>query len=263
VVLVAEDDESVRETVVALLSDLGYRVLKAKDAQSALNIVESGMPIDVLLTDVVMPGPLRSTELARKARERMPNLAVLFTSGYAENAIVHSGRLDANVELLSKPYTRESLARKLRHVLSIAADKKAAPAMRVESNFPLAVADPSRARRILVCEQDESIRDSTVELLVSSGYLATSASDARAALSILASEPVDILLTDIGLPDMSGTTLADYALSRIPSLKVIFTSDQPPASKAPAHFTGRILTKPFSFDALLAAITAAENPDRT
>ena len=100
-----------------MLAELGYRVLKAKDAQSALAIIESGVPIDLLLTDVVMPGPLRSPELARRARERMPNIAVLFTSGYTENAIVHGGRLDEGIDLLSKPYTREALARKIRHVL--------------------------------------------------------------------------------------------------------------------------------------------------
>ena len=88
-------------------------MLRAKDAQSALSIVESGMQIDLLFTDVVMPGPMRSPELARKARERIPNIAVLFTSGYSENAIVHSGRLDEGIELLSKPYTREALARKI------------------------------------------------------------------------------------------------------------------------------------------------------
>ena len=116
-VLVVEDDEEVRGTVVDMLCDLGYRVLKAKDAQSALAIVESGVPIDLLFTDVVMPGPLRSPELARKAQERLPNIAVLFTSGYTENAIVHGGRLDEGIELLSKPYTREAIARKIRHVL--------------------------------------------------------------------------------------------------------------------------------------------------
>jgi CheY-like chemotaxis protein len=115
--LVVEDDEDVRNTVIELLTDFGYRVLKAKDAQSALAIVESGVPIDLLFTDVVMPGPLRSPELARKARERLPEIAVLFTSGYTDNAIVHDGRLDEGIELLSKPYTREALARKIRHVL--------------------------------------------------------------------------------------------------------------------------------------------------
>ena len=63
--LVAEDDEYVRESIVAMFSDLGYRVLKAKDAESALVIIESGMPIDLLFTDVIMPGPLRSADLNR------------------------------------------------------------------------------------------------------------------------------------------------------------------------------------------------------
>ena len=73
-ILVVEDDEDVRTTVVEMLSELGYRVLKAQDAQSALAIVESGVPIDVMFTDVVMPGQLRSQQLAIKARERMPIL---------------------------------------------------------------------------------------------------------------------------------------------------------------------------------------------
>ncbi len=102
---------------------LGYRVLKARDAASALSVIESGAPIDLLFTDVVMPGPLKSTELARKAKERLPDLAVLFTSGYTENSIVHGGRLDPGVELLSKPYSREALARRIRHRSAIAPRK--------------------------------------------------------------------------------------------------------------------------------------------
>ena len=117
-ILVVEDDEGVRSTVVDMLTDLGYRVLKAKDAQSALVVIESGIPIDVLFTDVVMPGPLRSTELANTRRDRLPAITVLFTSGYTDNAIVHGGRLDEGTDLLSKPYTREALARKVRQVLS-------------------------------------------------------------------------------------------------------------------------------------------------
>ena len=116
-VLVVEDDEHVRATTAEILADLGYSVLKAKDADSALAIVESGIPIDVLFTDVVLPGALRSQDLARKAQERRATLAVLFTSGYTENAILHGGKLDAGVDLLNKPYTREELARKLQQVL--------------------------------------------------------------------------------------------------------------------------------------------------
>lgn len=116
-ILVVEDDAQVRATVVDLLTDLGYHVLKAPDAQAALTVVESGVPIDLLFTDVVMPGTLRSPELARRARALQPRIGVLFTSGYTENGIVHGGRLDEGVALLSKPYPREELARKIRSVL--------------------------------------------------------------------------------------------------------------------------------------------------
>jgi PAS domain S-box-containing protein len=116
-ILVAEDDDEVRASAAEMLTDLGYRVYKARDAVSALSVIEKGHAIDLLFTDVVMPGELRSPELARKAKERLPNIAVLFTSGYTENAIVHGGRLDAEVDLLPKPYTRDALARKIRQVL--------------------------------------------------------------------------------------------------------------------------------------------------
>ena len=116
--LVAEDDEGVRATVVELLQQLGYRVLQASDAASALAVLEGGAHVDLLFTDVVMPGPLRSPELARRARELLPDIAVLFTSGYAQDAIVHGGRLNPGLDLLGKPYTQDTLARKLRHVLA-------------------------------------------------------------------------------------------------------------------------------------------------
>ena len=123
-ILLAEDDEAVRETVVSMLSELGYRVLKANDAQSALSIIETGVPIDLLFTDVIMPGTLKSTELARKASKLIPHLPVLFTSGYTEDAFVDSGPPEDSFELLSKPYSREALARKLRHMLANAAQRK-------------------------------------------------------------------------------------------------------------------------------------------
>ncbi len=116
-ILVAEDDDEVRAAAAEMLTDLGYRVYKARDAKSALSVIEKGHNIDLLFTDVVMPGELRGPDLARKAKERLPNIAVLFTSGYTENAIVHGGRLDAGVDLLPKPYTRDALARKIRQVL--------------------------------------------------------------------------------------------------------------------------------------------------
>jgi CheY-like chemotaxis protein len=122
-ILVVEDDEEVRSTVTEMLRELGYNVLTARDAASALPILESGVKIDLLFTDVVMPGPLRSPELARKAKERIPGIGVLFTSGYTENAIVHGGRLDAGVNLLTKPYSRQVLASRVRRALDEREDK--------------------------------------------------------------------------------------------------------------------------------------------
>ncbi|MCG6119044.1 MAG: PAS domain S-box protein [Blastomonas sp.] len=116
-ILVVEDDDDVRTTVTSLLNELGYTTLTARDAAAGLAIVESGTEIDMLFSDVVMPGPVQSHELAKRAVQLIPQLAVLFTSGYAEKGIVRGGTLEAGVRLLSKPYTREMLARKVREAL--------------------------------------------------------------------------------------------------------------------------------------------------
>ena len=253
VVLVAEDDASVRETVAAMLGDLGYRVLQAKDAESALSIIESGMPIDLLLTDVVMPGALRSTELARKARERMPNLAVLFTSGYTQGSVVHSGQLDESLDLLSKPYSRETLARKLRHTLVKTAQRKA-PLVPGTYLPPAPRARATTARRVLVCDFDADIRSTTVDMLTAMGHQAMPAGDARTALSILTRNPIDVLLADTALPDMSGSVLAEYAKSRFPSLGVILAAGSAAGTSTVSQLPAQVLDKPFTFDQLAAAI---------
>ncbi|MDC8756956.1 PAS domain-containing protein [Janthinobacterium fluminis] len=116
-ILVVEDDVHVQTAVVDMLRGLGYTVLKANTAMSALTVVKSGVPIDLLFTDVVMPGELRSPEMVRQAKLLLPQLQVLFTSGYTQNAIMHGGRLEPGVELLSKPYRREDLARKVHELL--------------------------------------------------------------------------------------------------------------------------------------------------
>jgi PAS domain S-box-containing protein len=118
VILLVEDDENVRATTADMLTDLGYRVLQACDVDDAVAIIESGASIDLLFTDVVMPGALGSLELAQQAQRRWPGLPVLFTSGYTDKAIVNRACLDGGVELLPKPYTQDELARKLRKVLS-------------------------------------------------------------------------------------------------------------------------------------------------
>ena len=227
-VLVVEDDEEVRGTVVDMLTDLGYRVLKAKDAQSGLAIIESGVAVDLLFTDVVMPGRLRSPELARKAQERLPNIAVLFTSGYTENAIVHGGRLDEGIELLSKPYTREALARKVRHVLRNQEQRRAAqPAAPGNTRLSLnanSSASSRRSLRVLLVEDEVMIRLLATDMLTDLGHSVTEAASGAEALRMLDKSSYDVIVTDLGLPDISGQEVASRAVKLQPGLAVIFAT---------------------------------------
>jgi CheY-like chemotaxis protein len=116
-ILVVEDEADVRTFVVSQLRDLGYRVIEAADGPQAQNILESDQPIDLLLTDVVMPGGITGRLLAEGARLARPNLRTLFTSGYTENSIVHQGKLDPGVNFLSKPFRRQDLSLKVREAL--------------------------------------------------------------------------------------------------------------------------------------------------
>jgi PAS domain S-box-containing protein len=258
VVLVVEDDEDVRETAVTLLRELGYRVFTARDAASGLTVIESGVPIDLLFTDVVMPGPLRSTELARKARQRLPGIAVLFTSGYTENAIVHGGRLDPGVELLGKPYTREQLARKVRHVLGNEAQLRAVRDLAQRSGG----SPGAGGKAVLLVEDDVLIRAGTAEILAEAGHRVIEARNADAALRALASSPVDVLLTDIGLPGVSGVTLAQEARLRHPDLHIIFVTGDAGAVRDAVRLNAGLLLKPYGPDDLAKALAALDGPPR-
>jgi PAS domain S-box-containing protein len=116
-VLAVEDDALVRAYVVAQLRSLGYQVLTAANGAEALIIIESDVRIDVLFTDVIMPGAMNGRQLAEESRKLRPDLKILFTSGYTENAIVHHGRLDPGVLLLAKPYRKADLARMMRQAI--------------------------------------------------------------------------------------------------------------------------------------------------
>jgi len=117
-ILIVEDDTLVREYVVAQIKRLGYETLAARNAAEALEMIDSPGRIDLLFTDVIMPGGMNGRQLATEALKRRPQLKVLYTSGYTENAIVHHGRLDAGVLLLPKPYVSSDLARMLRIALA-------------------------------------------------------------------------------------------------------------------------------------------------
>ena len=117
-ILVCEDDDDVRAYSVHSLSELGYQVIEASDGPSALRMLESAPGrVDLLFTDIVLPGGMTGAMVAEAARTIKPGLKVLFTTGYARNAIVHHGRLDPGVELLSKPFSYADLAARVREML--------------------------------------------------------------------------------------------------------------------------------------------------
>jgi CheY-like chemotaxis protein len=116
-VLLAEDEESLRELIGELLEASGYQVLAAEDPTKAIETAERhGGVIHLLLTDVLMPG-MNGRELAQRVRELRPDIRVLYMSGHTEDSIAQSGLLEPGALLISKPFTQESLARKVREAL--------------------------------------------------------------------------------------------------------------------------------------------------
>ncbi|MBB3527100.1 ATP-binding protein [Rhizobium sp. BK456] len=117
VILVVEDDPDVRAYSVESLRELGYHVLEAKDGPAALQALSSYGKVDLIFSDVVLPGGMSGADVVAKARETNPTQKALFTTGYSRNAIVHHGRLDKGVHLLPKPFSFEDLAVRVRDVL--------------------------------------------------------------------------------------------------------------------------------------------------
>ncbi|CAL8480645.1 PAS domain S-box protein [Caballeronia sp. S22] len=260
-ILVVEDDLRVQSTVVELLSGLGYAVLKANDAEQALAVVASGVHIDLLFTDVVMPGLLRSSEMARRAVEMLPGLKVLFTSGYTQNAIVHGGRLDPGVELLSKPYSRQQLADKVRQVLGTSdVEASEASAGNTCAGDGLGPTGEEDGLRILVVEDDAASLDATCELLMLIGMRPHRAASAAQALNALDGNDFDILFTDVVMPDMSGTELARRAFATRPELRIIFASGNAVPDDESFGYEWAALRKPFTLDQLRMALQPVSRP---
>jgi signal transduction histidine kinase/DNA-binding response OmpR family regulator len=266
-ILVVEDDAVVQATVVDILQGLGYRVLRASDGQGALSILQSGIPVDLVFTDVVMPGPVRSVDMARQARQMFPDIAVLFTSGYTQNAIVHGGRLDPGVELISKPYRREDLARKIRQIFAAKKPPTAAAAAPSEiataaaalaAPAPAQAAAPAGALQVLVVEDNRDARLMLVELLTVLGHGVESAGNAEDALGLLANRRFDVLLTDVTLPGMSGLELARRAVrSGHAFRRIVFSSGHGAAISEGFEYDSTTLPKPFDLASLQRVLAQA------
>lgn len=252
-ILVVEDDLIVQQTVVEMLSSLGYAVLKADNGENALAVLKAGVHCDLLFTDVVMPGTLKSTDLARQAKAMLPSLEILYTSGYTQNAIIHGGRLDPGVQLLSKPYRREDLALKVHQILK-GREKQAQSEAEKMTLGERGCASQAASRRILVVEDNLDSQTMTCELLQLIGHMARGVTTAEEALKLLTAEHFDILLTDYKLPGMDGLTLARKAKLGHPQLAILLSSGYSDITTEAPELGARILSKPFSLDALRKAI---------
>ncbi|SHJ55944.1 response regulator [Paraburkholderia terricola] len=274
-ILVVEDDADVRLTAVEMLAQLGYKVLTASSGDAAIEFIESDVPIDLLFTDVVMPGIVKSVELAQRAAARKPPVPTLFTSGYTRDEIVHHGKLDAGITLLSKPYRRDDLARKVRHVLRAGVAGAAAAASvadgQIAACVPPAVygcgtqskvethrravapagASTRAARstrhtaRVLLVEDDADSRDALRELLAALGLHCTAVASAEEALTLLPTQRYEVLFTDLTLPGMSGDNLARAVLREQPEIRVLLVSGYGDSAEIGDTIPGaRLLGKP-------------------
>jgi signal transduction histidine kinase/FixJ family two-component response regulator len=209
-ILIVEDDDDVRAHTVGILRELGYSVLEAPNGRTALGILEQHPEIRLLFSDVGLPGGMNGRQLAEAARRQRPDLKVLFTTGYARNAIVHDGRLDPGVQLITKPFAYAALAARLRDML----DAEDGP------------------KRVLVVEDEILIQMLAIENLEEMGFeteAAASAAEAKSKLALLKGE-FGAVIVDIGLPDARGDVLFQEIRAIYPSLPVVIASGLDPVT---------------------------------
>jgi signal transduction histidine kinase/CheY-like chemotaxis protein len=235
-VLVVEDDDDVRAYSAECLRELGYRVIEAHDGPSALRLFDRGeQHIDLLFTDVVMP-EMTGRELADRAREMRPDLKVLYTSGYTRNAIVHGGRLDEGVEMISKPFTYAALAERVADVL-----------------------EKGRTGRILLVEEEATLRMFATEALTAAGYAVDEAETAAEALARVraARGRYDAVVLDIRLQGQAGDTVAAELRALHADLPILLASSSE-TDDLVARFAGDrcvgVIAKPFNIAKLTQAL---------
>jgi CheY-like chemotaxis protein len=117
-VLVVDDEPTVRMLVAEVLGELGYAAIEATDGAAGLEVLRSDARIDLLVTDVGLPGGMNGRQLADAARELRPGLKVLFITGYAENAVISHGHLEPGMQVMTKPFAMEALAARIRTIIA-------------------------------------------------------------------------------------------------------------------------------------------------
>jgi DNA-binding NtrC family response regulator len=235
---VVEDDEGVRSHTIESLCDLGYRTLEAATARAALQLLREHPGIQLLFTDVVLPDGMNGQQLAEEARRRRPDLKVLMTTGYARNAILHDGKVDPGIQLITKPFSFAALAAKVRSVLDM----------------------PARSGRILLVEDEILIQMLAVDQLESLGFKVETAASATEAMNkIRLNDDLEAAIVDLGLPDRKGDVLIGEMRAIYPSMPIVVASGYGEA-EAQKRFNKdarmTFLAKPYAADQLKAALAA-------
>jgi CheY-like chemotaxis protein len=213
-VLVVEDDQDVRTFTVNSLRDLGYSVLEAADAAAALDIIRRERDIALLFTDLGLPDGMDGKALAERARQVQPGLKVLITTAYAGDALVHEGRLDRGVDLLSKPFSFTMLAARIRNAIDSG------------------IASRQKPWRVLVVEDEPMIRIWITEALTDNGCVVVEASNGNDALKLARAHGAEFdgAIIDLGLPDLSGADVLSEIRATRPDVPIIlatgFVSDE-------------------------------------
>ncbi|MGR3605246.1 PAS domain-containing protein [Sulfitobacter sp.] len=255
-ILLVEDNNDVRAAAVTMLGELGYTVIEAANADRAMLILEAGQDFDLLFTDVVMPGTATASELADKVKELKPDVPVLFTSGYAQEFIMHDGSLDTGIQLLGKPYTQIELSQKIREVLGSKGMPRPSRPQQTTASSQSSKQRPTGST-ILVCEDDILILTDTADVLRDAGYKVFEAENATKALEIVKTAQVDLLITDIGLPDQSGEDLAHEVRGLNPDMPLVFATGGVDDGLVTRMDNCQVLGKPFQEAKLLDVVETA------
>ena len=248
-VLAVEDNVGLRRVVARQLGELGYHVLEAEDGNAALKVLESE-PVNLLFTDIMMPGGFSGYDLALKATSRWPDLKVLLTSGYPETKLNGNGGPPVSMQLLNKPYRKSDLALAVRKVL----DANDVDALS-RSNSPvmlLKVPKLMTARKVLVIDDEEAFCLLMARMLSEFGYKVLTATRAKSAHLDDMTES-DIIFIDMNMPEMDGMQVLDFLFShQIKSSIVLMSGAKIDAFKAAEQFAKRVdlrligvLDKPF------------------
>jgi signal transduction histidine kinase/DNA-binding response OmpR family regulator len=242
-ILVVEDNDDVRKAVADMLAGWGYRIETAENPDVAAAMLQKDAAFDLLFTDIVMPGAMTAVELAELAQKLQPGIAVLLTSGFARGLIPDYSR--SGYPMIPKPYSSEALAARVRTVLAARRPRLAQPALAARANTESPPAAEDRARRVLFVEDEVVLRMSTTDMLERLGCFVSAVGSGEQALDLLAEgSNYDLLLTDLGLPGMTGEELAAQVRQKYPTLPVVIASGY---GRSGAQLEGmQFMSKPYS-----------------